>query len=615
MPTLRHGLPLCLALLFACAPASAQTQTPPQQQQTAPPPASGTPAQPSPAVGEAIDEDDVLRIDSNLVSIPAVVTESTGRPVPDLRLEDFELRVDGQPRPIGELNRADAPVVLAVLFDNSSSLSKAREFEKQAATRFFRRIVRPIDKAAIYSISTVPVLARPLTNNVGVLVRSIESFPAPEGATALFDTISEAANYLSPFEARKVLVLVTDGNDTISDKSFDQALQRALKSDCQIYVVGTGDLENPNFNDTIALRRLQVFAAQTGGAVYVPRAVEDLDAAFEQIFKDISQQYVLSYYPTEDPADGRFRTIDLRVKTRPTLRVRAREGYYANVGQANVALTNASQPPVRPRRATGERDVAAGRSVKAGAARGPAERQQSATLDPLYAQPTSAAPRRTPETDPAVTFRAKAPAAVVTLSRSGPQEHFEPAEPERVSVINRTTPGPNAELKVVPAATHAPSAPPAAATPPNATTQPPADPKARQSVSTLEAAAEPSPAPAKTDSNKNEPAKSESAKPEPSRTEPRRPVTGGVLNGQAKNLPRPIYPQAARTAGITGRVTVEVEIDEQGKVASAKATEGHALLQQAAVIAARLARFSPTLLSGSPIRIKGFIVYNFLGDK
>lgn len=588
----KRNTPFSLTLLFCLALAASATtaraQTTQQQGQVVP--ESAAAAAP---VGEVIDDDDVLSIDSNLVSIPATVNESTGRAVPDLNLEDFELRVDGQLKAIGELGRADTPVVLAVLFDNSSSLSKAREFEKQAATRFFQRIVRPIDRAAIYSVSTVPVLARPLTNGVPALVRTVEQFPDPEGATALFDAIAEAARYLRPHEGRKVIVIVSDGNDTISELSFDQAVRSALSAGCQIYVVGTGDIENPNLTDTIARRRLQVMAAQTGGALYVPRTVEDLDTAFEQVSKDVSQQYVVSYYPTDDPSDGRFRTIDLRVKTRPTLRVRAREGYYATNGQSRV----------RPRRARGAQETdAVGAGVKGSAQD---SRKQVASIDPLYAQPSAimSAGRNESAAAGGVSFRTKAADGVRPSPRPGPQD--EQAEPSNAAAAT-PTPARSIDPQLVRAATETALA-----------VKPESHASTAGFKGTLSAApVAPTVEMAKVEPAKVEPVKVESA-PEPTPAAaknegPRAPVSGGVLNGKAKILPKPFYPTTARNVGAKGSVSVEVEIDEEGKVVSAQAVSGHLLLQNAAVLAARQARFAPTLLSGQPVRIKGRIVYNFL---
>jgi VWFA-related protein len=288
----------------------------------------------STARGDAeAEQAEVIRINSNLVTIPASVVDAAGKPVIDLRLEDFELRVDGVTKPISDLGRAETPVRMAMLFDNSDSLREARELEKQAAMRFFRVVMRPVDQAAIYSVATEDVLEQPLTNDVQKLVHTIERFGKPEGATALFDAIVEAAAYLRPQQGRKVIVIVSDGVENLSKiEDFDEVLRRALAADCQIYVVQTGHIENANLRDLVAERRMEQFAAQTGGAVYVPKVTSDLDAAFAQIAADLAQQYILSYYPNDDARDGRYKVITLRVPARPTWRVRARKGYYTPKG-------------------------------------------------------------------------------------------------------------------------------------------------------------------------------------------------------------------------------------------------------------------------------------------
>ena len=279
-----------------------------------------------------MDEGEVVRISSNLVPVPASVIDSQGRAVIDLGVKDFELLVDGEPRPIGDLSRAETPVRMALLFDNSSSLTTGREFEKHAAVRFFRSVLRPVDQAALYSISTEPTLVRTLTGDVKALTRAVESFGNPVGATSLFDTIAHAAEYLRPHRGRKVIVIVSDGVDTTSRLDFDETMQRALAADCQIFVVRTGHSDNTNLRDLAAERRLQEFAAQTGGAVYTPKGTADLDRAFAQISADLAQQYVLSYYATNSLRDGRFHAFALRVVTRPGMLVRTRKGYYAPRG-------------------------------------------------------------------------------------------------------------------------------------------------------------------------------------------------------------------------------------------------------------------------------------------
>lgn len=282
---------------------------------------------------EEVGDEEVVRVSTSLVPVPASVVDARGHAVTDLKAEDFELRVDGQLKTVAEVSRSETPVSIALLFDNSSSLNEAREFEKKAAVRFLKSVVRPRDRAAVYSISTVPELAQPLTNDVGALVRTIQSFGKPRGATALFDTVAAAADYLRPQRMRRVIVIVSDGGDTVSDLDFDATMARVIADDCQVYSVQTGNSENVNLHDLAGERRLQEFSAQTGGAVYVPHNNAELSEAFSQIAADLSQQYVLSYYPSSaDPRDGRFRAITLSVKTRPSLRVRTRKGYYAPKG-------------------------------------------------------------------------------------------------------------------------------------------------------------------------------------------------------------------------------------------------------------------------------------------
>jgi VWFA-related protein len=307
---------------------------PPLTDEAAPVQSASHGAQPASTKTNANEGDDeVVRISSNLVPVPASVVDPRGRAVTDLKLEDFELRVDGAVRPVAEISRAETPVSIALLFDNSSSLNETRSFERQAGIKFLKSVVRPVDRAAVYSIETTPVLAHPLTNDVRALVRTIQGFGKPFAATALFDTVAAAANYLKPQKTRKVIVIVSDGTDTISDLDFDTTMARLLADDCQVYAVETGNSDNANLHDLAGERRLEEFTGQTGGAVFVPHTNAELSEAFTQIAADLANQYILSYYPpTADPHDGRFRAVTLTVKTRQGLRVRTRKGFYAPKG-------------------------------------------------------------------------------------------------------------------------------------------------------------------------------------------------------------------------------------------------------------------------------------------
>lgn len=536
---------------------------------------------------EEVDEDEVVRVDSNLVIIPASVVDNRGRAVTNLKVEDFELRVDGQLRPISDLSRAEMPVFITMLFDNSASLSVAREFEKQAAVRFFSSLVRPIDRAAIYSISTNPTLAQPLTNDVSRLIGTIERFGKPEGATALFDSIAQAADYMRSIPGRKVLVLVSDGTDTVSDISFEEAVTRTLRAECQVYVVQTRQVEDPTLGDPVSEQRMLKLAEQTGGAVHVPQTIDDLDAAFSQIALDLSQQYLLSYYPQEGRLDNYFRFINLRVKDRPQMRVRARKGFYPLAAQNDLPPPDAGiRSQSRAAREVAANDTPGGSSAR--------EDQKGAAARPSSVQ-TPARPASNRNRAPT---RRIGPTTAEDENRASDQASGtqEPTTTLTVTVAQ-------AETSRKP---HAPVASPSSANTP---------------TSTVVLTSTPSPAPrhspaetpnAMATNTDEKPPAEKIAAPDEEVDDGERVVSGGVLNSRALQLPLPLYPQHARSLGIGGTVVVEVTIDERGRVAEAKAVSGPKQLYVSAIDAARHARFSPTLLSGRPVRVKGTIRYNFV---
>lgn len=288
------------------------------------------------------DGDEIIKVDSVLVPIPASVVDGNGRSVSTLKLEDFLLTVDGKPVEIADLARSETPIRLAMLFDNSSSVLVAREFEKDAAVKFFRRVIRPEkDMAALFSVADYTRREQPLTKDVGLLTRAVEYFPEPKGATALLDGIIEVADYLRSADGRRVIVIVSDGEDTYSHErtTLDDVIRALQIANAQVYVVKTKDFENykrtgqrggnANIRALTAERRMIEIAQSTGGAVYSPITDDELNDAFKQISAELSQQYILSYYP-EDDSDrrGEFRSISLTVKNKPNLTVRTRKGYY-----------------------------------------------------------------------------------------------------------------------------------------------------------------------------------------------------------------------------------------------------------------------------------------------
>lgn len=593
--------------------APTQTNSTPTQTNAAQPQAS--PVQSSPAESEtddeAVDENDVVRVESNIVLIPASVVDFRGRAITDLKADDFELKIDGELKPIGDVSRAETPVNIAFLFDNSASLSAAREFEKQAAVRFFQSVVRPIDRAAVYSISTTPTLSQGLTNDVNRLVRTIQNFGKPDGATALFDALSQAADYMRPVAGRKVLVLVSDGTDTVSDVSFEDAINRALLAECQVYVVQTRQVEDPSLHDTVSEQRMYKLSEQTGGAVFIPQSIEDLDAVFSQISLDLSQQYLLSYSPQDERRDKFFRFISLRVKTRQNMRVRARKGFYPTAAQVGTAPTQSAQ----------------------GLAAAQMRMEQVASATQKRAPETNTPKRVVASREPSASARRDS-ASSRKLGPDGPDMDDRPkpvaSEPDgqasfTLTTVASATPQPN--VVNVPTSTPTPEstyvAPAPTATPAQTVTPAPesassnslfnASPASMSSASVSKseqpAASQPSAPEARPSPTPSE-ASSAASSGEAARS--KIPVSAGVLNSKAVSLPKPEYPSTAKSVGAQGKVVVELTIDETGKVVKARAVSGHPLLQKSAVAAALQARFSPTILSGEPVSITGTISYNFM---
>lgn len=295
-----------------------------------------TPTQPN------ADDDEILRVNSTLVPIPVSITDRSGKVAVAIRESDIELLIDGKPAEVGEVTRTEIPLRLAMIFDNSSSVAIARDFERDAAKRFFRRVIRGNgDLAALFSVNDLVRLEQPFTRDVSSLTRAIDQLGPPSGATALLDSILRAADNLRSAQGRRVLVIVSDGEDTYSEPrtTLEMVVRDLLAADIQVFVVNTKEFENfkrtgqrkgnANIRALTAERRMLEITTQTGGAVYSPIDEREVRDAFELIAAELSQQYVISYYPEDESARrGEFRTIEVRVTDRPELNVRSRKGYY-----------------------------------------------------------------------------------------------------------------------------------------------------------------------------------------------------------------------------------------------------------------------------------------------
>jgi Ca-activated chloride channel family protein len=358
-------------------PPTTQTATAVAAQTPTPTPNPAPSATPKP---EAVaDDDEVITVNSNLVVVPASVTDASGAPVQGLKASDFQLEEEGRAQQIAQVGDAEqVPLAIAILFDVSSSVSQKNffEFQQQAAARFLKEVLKPTDRAAVITITREPRLVQSLASAEAAAAR-LTTIPAASSAepTAFYDTVSFAAKYLAenaPGRHRRVLLIISDGDDNFSNAVREQTVaeyeaeqkaenasgtpqgaraaarrdlqarhQRAVavverdvqRADAVFYSINPGGASvRLNEISTRAQNNMQQIADSTGGTAYVPARAEDLEAVFRQIGSELRAQYLLQYYSTSDASAGKFLTIKVRTPARPELKVRARRGYYSKKG-------------------------------------------------------------------------------------------------------------------------------------------------------------------------------------------------------------------------------------------------------------------------------------------
>lgn len=280
-------------------------------------------------------QDEVIRIGSRLVLVPASVTDPSGQPVRNLTAEDFLIEEEGRPQRViafGEPGKT--PVELALLFDISGSVQSQFRLEQEAAVRFIREVLRPGDIISIFSVGMRPKLVRSRTASADQAIAGLMALEPTREVTALFDSVVEAARYLSKEagpSSRRIIVIISDGEENHSERhDLSSALDQLQKSDCLFYSINpSGASIKLNRVSMKGQRFLEAMAAETGGMAFVLEKAEDLEMAFRKIADELRAQYLLGYYSTDERSDGGFRRISVRIPGRPDLRIRARSGYYA----------------------------------------------------------------------------------------------------------------------------------------------------------------------------------------------------------------------------------------------------------------------------------------------
>ncbi|MEW6729859.1 MAG: VWA domain-containing protein [Acidobacteriota bacterium] len=275
-------------------------------------------------------EESIIKIRADLITVLVSVTDQRGQLINSLGKDDFELIENSTTQEIVTFGRENSlPLQLVLLFDVSSSVKPRLKFEQQAATKFFKDILRPIDRAALLSFSHDVMVEQDFTSNVEALVNATRSLKA-KGGTALYDAIYLAAQRLEKGPGRHVIVIISDGANTISKTTLESALRMTERADAAIYGIYTATrlLDERDPYVIHGDQELQQICERTGGEVFFPNNINDLNDIFAQLAAVLRAQYALSYYSKNDQRDGTYRTLKINVKD-ANLKVRTRKGYYA----------------------------------------------------------------------------------------------------------------------------------------------------------------------------------------------------------------------------------------------------------------------------------------------
>jgi Ca-activated chloride channel family protein len=272
-----------------------------------------------------------FKVDVHLVRLLVTVKNAAGDLVGSLDPKEFTVYDNGVPQEIAVFEHQTLlPLSVSLLIDTSGSTGKELRYEVTSLQKFLKALLgegNPKDMAALYSFNYEVTLLSSFTRRQARLEDSLKRIKA-EGGTSLYDAIYFASQELRDREGRHVLVAVTDGGDTTSAKKYQDALRSAQLTDTVIYPIVVVPITNDAGRNTGGEHALQTLASGTGGRVFFPNVGVQLDDAFSEILRDLRTQYLIGYYPRNQPKDSpRFHTVRIELQ-RQDLRAITRTGYY-----------------------------------------------------------------------------------------------------------------------------------------------------------------------------------------------------------------------------------------------------------------------------------------------
>ncbi|HXM93497.1 MAG TPA: VWA domain-containing protein [Candidatus Dormibacteraeota bacterium] len=347
-----------LMVLLLLAPLAYRAQPPAAPQISAP--QSSTPGQSNPET--------VIPVRVNLVDVLFTVLNRRNKLVPDLDKNNFKISDDNVPQEIRYFSRqTDLPLRIGMLLDTSNSIRDRIKFEQEASVNFlFSVLRRNKDQAFVMTFDDEPQVLQAFTGDAGSLRDQIVKTRAG-GGTAIYDAIYEACvKQLSnpprppgdqPDVVRRVMILISDGDDNLSNHTRAEAIEMAQRTSVVIYTISTSTqwialsqtdpskLANRKSHLTDGDKILKELADETGGRAFFPYHVDDLDQSFQDIGDELRNQYSVAYNPTNYKLDGRYHKIRIEIPDHNGYQVRARRGYFAKAD----AKTPTQHSPGAPR--------------------------------------------------------------------------------------------------------------------------------------------------------------------------------------------------------------------------------------------------------------------------
>ncbi|HZV59019.1 MAG TPA: VWA domain-containing protein [Candidatus Eremiobacteraceae bacterium] len=327
LPNSFQTLILILVFLFCGCSASAQNPFPTPQ-----PPPPDQAGQPSGQQGGSI------KVAVNLVVLHTSVLDKTGKFIDDLKQENFRVFEDNAEQKLSVFRNEDIPVSMGLVIDNSGSMKEKRSRVNEAALTLVQAS-NPQDEAFVVNFNDdfFLDLDKDFTSSIPELREALERIDA-RGSTALYDAIIGSLDHLKKASKdKRVLLVVTDGDDNTSRNSLEKTLRELQKTSTVVYTIGLLGKDSGEDKRTIkkAKKALQEIANASGGLAFFPASVAEVHAICEQVAHDIRHQYTLAYYPTNTAQDGTFRSVKVDVippRGRGKLVARTRNGYYAPGG-------------------------------------------------------------------------------------------------------------------------------------------------------------------------------------------------------------------------------------------------------------------------------------------